>query len=266
MNSLAPIALFTYIRIDKLKKTLKYLKRNKLSKSSTLYVFSDNYKLKKDIKKIKKLRAFLNTINGFKKIYIIKRKKNFGLEKNITSGISKVINKHNKIIVMEDDIIVSENFLDFMNLCLNKFRDKKKVWHINAWNYGFNFQKSKYNTFYWRAMICWGWGTWKDRWKYYKKNPDYLIKNWSTEKIKKFNIENSTDYWSQVVRNHKKLINTWAIFWYSTIFDKKGICLSPVASLTQNIGNDKYSTHQPNKNLLSTKINRNFFNKKKIKI
>ena len=213
MNDLAPIALFTYLRVNTLKKTIKYLKKNEVSKSSLIYIFSDNCKYKKDIKKIKKVREYLKKINGFKKVHLIKRKKNFGLAKNITKGINHVMKKHKKIIVLEDDIIVSENFLYFMNLCLNKFKKEKKLWHINGWNYGFSFPNSNYNTFFWRGMICWGWATWKDRWKYYNKNPEFLMKNWDRKKINKFNLDNSVDFWSQVRSNYNKSINTWAIFW-----------------------------------------------------
>ena len=62
-------------------------------------------------------------------------------------------------------------------------------------------------------MICWGWATWKDRWKNYNKNPEFPIKNQDRKKINKFNLDNSVDLWSQVRRNYNKSINTWAIFW-----------------------------------------------------
>ena len=92
-------------------------------------------------------------------------------------------------------------------------------------------------------MNCWGWATWKNRWKFYKKEPKKIIKNWSKSKIKKFNIDNNFNFFSQIIRNNEKKINTWAIFWYAIIFEKKGLCLNPTTSLTENIGVGIDSTH-----------------------
>lgn len=265
MDKLSPIVLFVYSRKEILEKTIIHLKKNDLARKSRLYIFSDGFKSKNDKVLVDNVRKYIKKIKGFKKIKIIERKKNFGLAKNITTGVSKIINKYGKVIVLEDDIIVSPKFLEFMNLSLNKFKNKKKIWHINGWNYNFKFSKNiKKNSFYWRGMNCWGWATWKDRWKNYKKNPSRLIKKWKKNEIEKFNFDNSYNFWSQILRNHNGTINTWAIFWYSSIFEKKGLCLSPLVSLTKNIGNDELSSNHPNFENSIEKIPFNFFKKKKI--
>ena len=51
-------------------------------------------------------------------------KKNYGLSKYY-AAVGSII-RIGKIIVLEDDIIVSANFLDYMNKALNKFRSNKK--------------------------------------------------------------------------------------------------------------------------------------------
>ena len=264
MKNLAPIVLFAYVRLNILKKTINNLKKSDLSKLSNLYIFSDGYKSNLDKKNVNNVRRYLKKIKGFNKIKIILRKKNLGLAKNIIQGVTEVIQKYEKVIVLEDDIFVSPNFLNFMNVSLDKYKNEKKIWHINGWNYDLKFPKSNYNTFFCRGMYCWGWATWKNRWKKYKKNPKYLIKKWSKNKIKKFNFDNSTNYWSQIIRNYNKSINTWAVFWYSSIFNNKGLCLSPVESLTKNIGNDNFSTHQINRENSENKISKKFFIRKKI--
>jgi len=265
MDKLSPIVLFAYSRKKSLEKTINYLKKNKLAKKSELFIFSDGYKSKKDKLNVDQVRSYLNKINGFKKTKIIYRKKNFGLAKNIVSGVTEIIKKYNKVIVLEDDIIVSANFLDYMNLSLKNFKNKKKIWHINGWNYDFNFPKIKRNTFYWRGMHCWGWATWNDRWENYQKNPKEMINNWTKNKITKLNYDNSYNFWSQILRNNSGLINTWAIFWYSSIFENNGLCLSPVTSLTKNIGDDKFSTNNPSIENSIKKIPNKFYRKRKLK-
>tara|TARA_Y100000590_G_C15586738_1_gene964429 strand:- start:349 stop:1263 length:915 start_codon:yes stop_codon:yes gene_type:complete len=264
MENLSPIVLFVYSRKNILKKTIAHLKKNRLAKKSRLYIFSDGYKSLEDKSNVDAVRIYLKKIRGFKKIKIIFRKKNFGLAKNIILGVTEVIKIHGKAIILEDDIFVSPHFLDFMNLSLKKFKNEKKIWHINGWNYDFKFPKNQRNTFYWKGMHCWGWATWKDRWKNYKKNSLSIINNWSRNKIRNFNFDNSYNFWSQVLRNHNRSINTWAIFWYSSIFEKKGLCVSPLHSLTKNVGNDEFSTNIVNLDHSIKNIPKNFFKSKKV--
>ena len=167
----APIILFTYRRHNILKKVIKNLELNKLSKYSEIYIFSDGYKNFNDKKDVLKVRKYLKTIKFFKKEKNLLRNKNMGLTKNIILGITKVLSIKKKAIILEDDILVSENFLKFMNLCLDKYKNKKKIWHINGWNYNLKETHSSDDVFFWRGMHCWGWATWQDRWKKFERKP-----------------------------------------------------------------------------------------------
>ena len=105
MKDLAPIALFVYNRLDHLKATIFALKKNYLAKSSELFIFSDGPKkdIDNDDIEIFKVRNYLAKIKGFKNITIIRRSQNLGLSNNIITGISMVIKKYKKIIILEDD-------------------------------------------------------------------------------------------------------------------------------------------------------------------
>ena len=72
----APIILFTYKRLDTLKKTILSLKKNKEAKKSELIIFSDGYKNDQDKNETLKVRKYIKEISGFKKIKIYLRKKN----------------------------------------------------------------------------------------------------------------------------------------------------------------------------------------------
>tara|TARA_B110001452_G_C15188638_1_gene412767 strand:+ start:479 stop:1384 length:906 start_codon:yes stop_codon:yes gene_type:complete len=262
-NFYAPVILFAYRRLDTLKKVITNLQKNKLSNNTEIFIFSDGFKNSQDQKDVLSVRRYLTKIKNFKKIKIFYRKKNYGLAKNIIDGTSKILKLKKKGIILEDDIIVSSNFLEFMNFCLNKFKDNKKIWHINAWNYSINKSLTEKDIFYWRGMHCWGWATWENRWCNFKKNPKKLIKIFSEKEKSIFNYDNCYDFWSQVKRNYEKKINTWAIFWYACIFKKKGLCISPKESLTFNIGQDIYATHQTNSQKIKINRNQKKFHRKK---
>ncbi len=262
----APILLFVHKRIVTLKKVIKSLKKNDQFYRQELFVFSDGPKNESEKVQIKKLRQYLHKIKGFKKIKIFIRKKNIGLASNIIKGVSKIIKIKKRVIVIEDDLILSQNFLQYMNNTLEKYKEKKKIWHISGWNWNFKFPNYKYDFFLTRYATCWGWATWSDRWKYFEKNPKKLIKSFTENKIKEFNLDNSYDFWSQVVRNEKKTIDTWAIFWYSTIFIKKGLSINPINPLVINIGNDSYSTNLSGNITKSKKTFNNYAPKKYPKV
>ena len=254
---ISPIILFVYNRFWHTYKTIEALKKNKLANQSILFIYSDGAKSEKDNLEVQKVRNYIKSIKGFKLVKIVEREKNYGLANNIINGVTEIINKHNKIIVMEDDIVTSPSYLSFMNQALNFYEREPKVWHISGWNYPFEKKESE-DVFFWRLMNCWGWATWKDRWEFYERNPDKLIKEFTKNDIKEFNIYNAENFWGQVVDNSKGKINTWAIFWYATIFKNNGLCLNPVNSMVNNIGHDSTGTNSSSKNIFESKLSINY--------
>ncbi len=251
----APIALFAYNRPYHTKKTLESLIKNNLASKSFIYVFIDGVKNSKDIKKNISVKEIVKSFSSsFKSMEIIHNESNKGLADNIVEGINFIFKQYEKIIVLEDDIEVSPVFLKFMNEALDKYESEKKVWHISAYIQPF-FYKGEKTRFFWKYMHCWGWGTWKSRWKYYLKDPRFLLRNLSSSQIKSFNLGGIISDWNQVILNDKKQINTWAIFWYATIFLNKGLSLYPTKSLSRNIGHDNSGEHcGENINLVKQKI------------
>jgi SAM-dependent methyltransferase len=185
------------------------------------------------------------------------------LADSIISGITKVVNEYGKVIVLEDDIVTSPYFLKFMNDALNFYENKEKVWHISGWNYPIEGDGLD-DVFLYRLMNCWGWATWADRWQHFEKDTDKLIGEFTKEDIKRFNLDGVEDFFGQVIANYEKKINTWAIFWYATIFKKDGLCLNPTQTFVKNIGNDSSGTHcvastiYTNTNTDTNTINNNF--------
>ena len=236
--TLSPIILFVYNRPWHTQQTVEALQKNELTKKSELFIYSEAPKNDAIKKSVDEVRAYIKTINGFKKVTIIEREKNWGLADSIIDGVTNIVNRYGKIIVLEDDLVTSPYFLKFMNEALEFYKDEKKVWHISGWNYPIENDGLE-DTFLWRAMNCWGWATWSDRWSYYEKDVQKIVTQFSKEEIKAFNIDGYyRDFWAQVKDNRDKRIDTWAIFWYATIFKNSGLCLNPVNTFVRNIGND----------------------------
>ena len=162
-----------------------------------------------------------------------------------------MLKKFNKVIVIEDDLLLSKFFLDYMNLCLKNYKDEKRIWHINGWSYPF-MKNSKNDINFLGSMNCWGWGTWKNRWSFLTLNEKYLISNFSNKNIHNFNISSSMNHFEQILRNQKKTLSSWAVFWHATIFKNNGIS-----------SRHKYKSNL-NNNYKDFKLNSEIFKNKKL--
>jgi GT2 family glycosyltransferase len=109
----APIALFTYGRLSHTQATVESLLRNTDSLEHDLYIFADAAFTQNKQVGVDQVRAYLATITGFRSVTIYHRSQNYGLAKSIISGVTEVLAEHEKIIVLEDDMVTSPHFLTY---------------------------------------------------------------------------------------------------------------------------------------------------------
>ncbi len=241
-NKLAPIIIFTYNRYKHFEITLKSLSKNHLSKESELYIFCDGPKNLSDKKKISRIYNLYLLNKSFKRKQIIFRKKNIGLKKNITQGVSQILKDYDSVIVLEDDMISSKYFLTYMNEGLKKFKNFSKVASIHAYMYPLK-KKFKNKYFFLKGADCWGWGTWKRSWKKLSLNSKKLsIKIEKNNLIEEFNYNNTYNYFKMLKKNIKTN-RSWAICWYASMFLQNMYTLNPTTSLIKNIGLDGSGTN-----------------------
>ncbi|WP_421334960.1 hypothetical protein [Aeromonas veronii] len=253
-NRFSPVVLFVFARPDHTKKTVDALLANPEACNTDLIVYADAARSEKDVAAVEAVREIFSNLRGFKSVTIHLREKNYGLAKNIMEGVTQVTEMYGRAIILEDDIVTSPAFLNYMNAALDKYENIEEVWHISGWNYPIKSNENLPETFFWRTMNCWGWATWADRWQHFKKNPDELVNSWSSDDVKRFNLDGTHDFWAQVVANHEGNLNTWAIFWYATIFVHQGLCLNPTRSFVANIGNDGSGENCGAKDIYKTRL------------
>lgn len=239
----APVILVAYNRDAHFNMTIEALSLNKDAENTILYCYIDGPENPDDSIAQEKIIDTLNEHKKyFKQVEIILRESNYGLARNISEAVTQTIEEHGKVIVLEDDIVTSKSFIKFMNDALQFYESNKKIWHICAHS-EINFEERKNEIYTWKVMNCWGWATWKNRWQYFEKNPEQLINDFSEDMIKDFDLDGSGNFWYQVVANASKRIDTWAIFWYATIFKNNGFCVNPYFSHAKNIGLDGSGAH-----------------------
>lgn len=248
MSQLAPIVLFVYNRPEKTKATLNALSNCHLARESDLIVFSDGHRNNAneiELQKIQEVRQIVHSENRFKTVRIVEREVNMGLANSIITGVTDILSHSNKIIVLEDDILVTKHFLTFLNEALNRYEKADNVYQIS----GFNFEVdaiSESNSCYFVPFIsAWGWATWGTAWSQFLEHADGFEKLKEDEALKtSFNLDGAYDYSKMLIQQMESTeISSWAVRWLWTVFVNNGLCLFPDKSLTINDGYDSEATH-----------------------
>ena len=234
-KSLAPVVLFVYNRAEHTLKTIAALKANDLALQTDLFVYADGARSPAHQPSVDAVRECIADIKGFKSVTVNVSQSNRGLTDSIVGGVTTVVQQYGQVIVVEDDIVVSPTFLDYMNDALTYYKNNDRVWHIAGWGYPTQFNTEK-DVFFYRLMQCWGWATWSDKWAHLEMDSQALHERFDNKRRKRFNIDGYDRIWNQIKHNRNNKINTWDVFWYATIFERDGLCLCPTKSFVRNIG------------------------------
>ena len=243
-TQLAPVCLFTYNRLEETKKTITALQKNFLAPETDIFIFSDAPKKGACGVSVLEVRNYINNLSGFKSITVVERVKNYGLAKSIVEGVSEIMNKYGRAIVVEDDLITAPNFLNFMNQSLDFYRDKPKVFSISGFCLQVTPPEDYLNdSFFWGRAHPWGWASWQDRWS----TVDWEIKNW--QKFKNNKKEQSefnaygTDLTKMLTEAMEGRINSWYIKFTYNQFKQNKLTVFPLISKVINIGFTSAATH-----------------------
>ena len=245
--SLAPIVLFVYNRPDHTEKTLNALNSCALASESKLFVYCDNYKKEKDKENVLKVRKYIDDFSAdseFEKVHVIKAEKNKGLAKSIIEGVSDIINKYGKVIVLEDDLEVSNDFLEYMNGALDYYENQENIWAISGYTFPMKALASYPHDVYLCGRGCsWGWATWKKEWE----TVDWQVSDYNDFK---FNVvargkfaKWGNDLPTMLDSYMYGKTQSWAIRWCYAAFKQDKFTVYPKFSRIKNNGTDGSGTN-----------------------
>ena len=263
----SPNALFVYNRPKLTRRVLLALRKNKLFRSSKLFIFSDGPKDNDSDKSVNKVRNVLSHYNNLKNINITLNKDNKGLSTSIITGVSNILSDFKSVIVLEDDLITSTYFLKYMNTGLSLYEKETDVASIHSYFYPVNSINQLPNYFFLKGADCWGWATWRDRWDLFEKNPDKLLNKINSMNLSyEFSLEKRAGFYNMLKDTCKGKIDSWAIRWHASMYLQNKLTLYPKVSFIHNIGNDGSGTHKAKTDSFKTKINLNFDGIKNIQL
>jgi len=259
MNILAPIVVFTYNRPEHTLRTFNALLENPLANESDIIIYSDSAKTANHNKSVDEVRSLLSEITGFRSKKVIHRDKNFGLAESIIQGVTEVLQESEKVIVLEDDMVVSPYFLEYMNEALEQFVEDDRVISVHGYVYPVDFELPE--AFFVKGADCWGWATWRRGWEIFEPNGQFLLDELMRRHlIQEFDYNGAYPYSNMLSAQIKGANDSWAIRWHASAFLADKLTLYPGRSLVHNSGNDGSGTHCRNSDRMEVKLSKTKIN------
>ncbi len=243
MPNLAPIVLLIHKRPEHTRTLLQSLTANRGVEDTPLYVYCDGPKLPEEIPLVEEARQVVRSFH-LPRVTMIERSHNVGIARSLIQGVTEVVDQYGRVIVLEDDFLLSPHFLDYMNRALDRYESHPEVMHVSA--YAFPASEPLPETFFIRPVFgaCWGWGTWKRAWSHFEPDERKLIRDLVHPLLRhEFNVRGSALFFGRLIAQARGLTDAWDVRWYASIFLQNGLCLRPSLSLLDNKGHDGTGIH-----------------------
>jgi len=236
------VAIFGFNRPEHLRKCLESLFRNQNSTEHKYFLFIDGPRTSEDVNSVEAVCEVGNFFKSKLDIAIVESPYNRGLSESLISGISEVLTISDSIIVIEDDLELHPNFLNFMSKYLSKYKNDDEVASIQGFTYP--IFPNGIECFFLKGADCWGWGTWRDRWALLQLNSQVMVDQLKSRgQARSFDLDGAFPYTRMLERQARGEVDSWAIRWHASIYLLGKLSLYPPHTLVRNNGFDGSGTH-----------------------
>ena len=244
------IVCFVFRRPEHTRNMLASLARNSESQDLKTYVYCDGPRNAEDKKLVAEVVSIVQEFRAVLDLHLVVRTSNLGLAGSIAEGVSEILRRFEQVIVLEDDLVLSPFFLEFMLEALRTYSTTTNVISING--YFYPSSKALPETFFLRGTDCWGWGTWRRGWNLFDSDVDSVIAKLTAQNLmKKLNYGRGTFFSNMLIAVKRGTISSWAILWHAAGILNDSYSLFPGKSLVENFGNDGSGTHKSDGEVVS---------------
>lgn len=244
MSTLVPVALFVYNRPDHTRRTIDALRANHLAETTPLYVFSDAPSDEDSIDAVRQVRELISNITGFASVTVIRRERNLGLANSIIDGVGMLCERYGRVIVLEDDLITSPHFLQYMNDALRVYESDETVASVSAYIYPVRVTQGIPDTVFLEFPMSWGWATWRRAWALFDADGRRLMEQLKSRGLlASFDRVGPGTFVKMLQAQINGSNNSWFIRWHASLYLAGRRSLAPTRSLINNIGLDGTGVH-----------------------
>lgn len=248
-NSPAPLILFVYNRPEHTAKTLTAIADMLQIEETDLYVFADGPKkdaTENSREKINAVRKLAREFSNSRTTQVFSAKENKGLARSVIEGVGQVLQQHDSVVVLEDDLTPGKNLLVYMNNALEAYQEESEVMQVSAYDFPVRNGDFPREAYFSPLTTTWGWGTWKRVWdKIDFACPGYRALKTDPGLAKRFDVNNGYAYSKMLLQQVEgdNRISSWGICFYWNVFINDGKVLYPGYPLVLNEGWDGSGAH-----------------------
>lgn len=245
------VALIFFNRPDCLRATFSAIAQ---SRPSTLFLIQDGAREEREDDRIniQKCRDIVKNIDWDCTVYTDYSDTNLGCGMRVYSGINKAFQIVDKIAIIEDDIVISPDFLPFCKTMLDHYEYDERIGMISGMNHIGTYKECPYSYFFSsQGGAIWGWATWKRVWEQMEwdlscYNDKYALKIFplTVRPISDGNalIKILKEKYSSYLKKKKQ--TSWSFqFGFTSCYLQSRLNIIPVCNLIQNIGFSGDSVH-----------------------
>lgn len=244
----APVVIFAYNRADKLRGCVESLALADGHEAAEVHIYADGEKGEDDREATALVGAYLDSlvaVHPFMSLKVTKREKNVGLSANVISGVSEVMGEYGRAIVLEDDLLITGDFLTFMNEAMDYYEEDQRVWSVTGYSEPLkSLEEYDHDIYYGYRGCSYGWGTWKDRWD----TVDWDMKRYDevmNDRRLRRRFERGGRDMTRILKDQKAgIVDSWAIRWCLSQSLQDRYTVYPKHSFITNTGGDGSGTHQ----------------------
>ena len=238
------LAVFCYKRAGKLKTSMEALLKNPECASMDIVFFCDGHKGEMDYQGVMETRAYIDSLTGFKNIYKHYRERNISTGPNFSKGITWLCENYSQFIVVEDDLVVTPNYISYLLQALEFYKYEKSIFCVTGFCFPIDIKNYPFDTIIHNRFCSYGWGSWSNRVSEVKWDKEYVNNLIRTSVGFKQRLdEEGRDLFRMVKKQISGTISTWDIQMQVHVSEKRLKVVYPVISKGYNIGFDSESTN-----------------------
>lgn len=239
-----PICLFVYNRPQETEAVLHSLESCRGAQQHPLFIFSDGAKNEQAQNDVMTVRNIIRRPMKFLSVKCYESSKNQGLAASIIKGVTQILQEYEQVIVLEDDLLVSVDFIEYMNAALACYEKDMRIWSISGYSPAIDIPDDYTADLYLtQRASSWGWATWADRWEGIDWNiADYQRFRHSKSLRQQFD-QGGNDMSRLLDLQQRGRIHSWAIRWCYAQFLRHMYTVYPVKSKVINQGFGEKATH-----------------------
>lgn len=238
------IAIFAFNRPESLERIIFSLYECPEIDGTSVNIFIDGPRNELEREQVAQT-AKVASASRFRNVRIVQSSSNKGLRRSIYDGVSQICEEFGRVIVLEDDLVLSPYALEYFIGGLDRFEKNDRVWSICGYTYEHPRLSKTNRAFFLPFAHPWGWATWARAWRRFEfDQPLVSSQVLGTAEFRRFfdvgGLSRATDLLDLAQRGK---VDSWFIRWHWKIFREGGVSLFPSRRFVVNRGVSEGGTH-----------------------